>query len=180
LTAHGEQSIMAWLPIVNPLDLTVVFVWYYLLKMKASAWGFYEPKTPTRSPSAQIVVPSIFAFLWLNTTLSRGFFHFGHIEPWALSTYWENGLWQMLIALLWATTALTLMLWSGKKALRSGWLAGALLLVGVIIKLVFVDLWNQGSLTRIFAFIGVGALILFIGYFSPLPPIVADDSVVKK
>ena len=49
-------------------------------------------------------------------------------------------------------------------------LTGAALLVVVVIKLFLVDLSGIGTIERIVSFIGVGLLMLVIGYFSPLPP----------
>jgi uncharacterized membrane protein len=44
-------------------------------------------------------------------------------------------------------------------------------LIGVVVlKLFFVELANQGGLFRIVSFIGVGALLLLVGYFAPVPP----------
>ena len=44
-------------------------------------------------------------------------------------------------------------------------------LIGVVVaKLFFVELSNRGGLARIVSFIGVGVLLLVVGYFSPLPP----------
>jgi uncharacterized membrane protein len=47
---------------------------------------------------------------------------------------------------------------------------GAVLIGLVVTKLFFVELGNQGGLERIVSFIGVGVLLLVIGYFAPLPP----------
>jgi len=59
-------------------------------------------------------------------------------------------------------------------ATRSGnrvvWLVGAVLLGVVIAKLFLVDLSRSGSVERIVSFVGVGLLMLVVGYFSPLPP----------
>jgi uncharacterized membrane protein len=40
----------------------------------------------------------------------------------------------------------------------------------VVAKLFFVELSNRGGLERIISFIGVGVLLLVVGYFAPLPP----------
>jgi len=40
----------------------------------------------------------------------------------------------------------------------------------VVAKLVFIELSNRGGLARIVSFIGVGVLLLVVGYFAPLPP----------
>jgi uncharacterized membrane protein len=44
----------------------------------------------------------------------------------------------------------------------------------VVAKLFFVELSNRGGLARIVSFIGVGVLLLVVGYFAPLPPKRAD------
>jgi len=40
----------------------------------------------------------------------------------------------------------------------------------VIAKLFLVDLARIGTVPRIVSFLGVGVLMLVIGYYSPLPP----------
>jgi len=50
------------------------------------------------------------------------------------------------------------------------WLAGAALLAAVVAKLFLVDLSRIGSIERIVSFVGVGLLMLIVGYLSPLPP----------
>ena len=60
---------------------------------------------------------------------------------------------------------------AGTRLLRRNlWMVGATLVGIVVVKLFFVELGNSGSLERIISFIGVGVLLLFVGYFSPLPP----------
>jgi uncharacterized membrane protein len=44
------------------------------------------------------------------------------------------------------------------------------LLAAVIVKLFAIDLAALSGLTRVVAFLGVGALLLVIGYVAPLPP----------
>jgi len=46
----------------------------------------------------------------------------------------------------------------------------------VVAKLFLVDLADNGSLTRIISFLSVGAMMLLIGYFSPIPP-KAEDTI---
>ena len=53
---------------------------------------------------------------------------------------------------------------------RALWLVGAALLSVVVVKLFVFDLSRISGIERIIAFIGVGLLLLLIGYFSPLPP----------
>jgi uncharacterized membrane protein len=53
---------------------------------------------------------------------------------------------------------------------RALWLTGAGLLVAVVVKLFLIDLSSIGTIERIVSFVGVGVLMLVLGYFSPLPP----------
>ena len=66
--------------------------------------------------------------------------------------------------------AMALMLLGQRRSQRLPWLAGAALLVVVVAKLVLVDMSAIEGFARIVAFIGVGVLMLLIGYFVPLPP----------
>jgi uncharacterized membrane protein len=54
--------------------------------------------------------------------------------------------------------------------LRQSWLAGAGLLAVVVGKLFLIDLDGRGTVARIVSFLGVGLLMLVVGYFCPLPP----------
>jgi uncharacterized membrane protein len=57
-----------------------------------------------------------------------------------------------------------------RTRLRPLWLTGAALMAAVVAKLFFIDLSNVGGIERIISFIGVGLLMLVVGYFSPVPP----------
>jgi uncharacterized membrane protein len=57
-----------------------------------------------------------------------------------------------------------------RRGLRLLWLAGAALLGVVVLKLFLFDLSQLSGIRRIVSFIGVGVLLLAIGYFSPVPP----------
>ena len=85
-----------------------------------------------------------------------------------------NGLVQTGLTILWTCLALLTMLYATRRAAaalaRRVWLAGAVLLGVVVLKLFFVDLSSIGTLERIVSFLGVGLLMLVIGYVSPMPP----------
>jgi len=52
---------------------------------------------------------------------------------------------------------------------------GAALLGAVVVKLFLVDLAGSGTVARIVSFVGVGALLLVIGYVAPVPPGARED-----
>ena len=49
-------------------------------------------------------------------------------------------------------------------------MVGADLMFTVVLKLLLLDLSNVGTIERIVAFVGVGLLMLVVGYFAPAPP----------
>jgi uncharacterized membrane protein len=109
------------------------------------------------------------AFWWLNGLLVRTLHH------WAGTPLWEQGALhsgtvQTGLTILWTVCALAAMLLATRAGARAIWMAGAALLGVVVAKLFFVDLSQVGALARIVSFLGVGALMLVIGYLSPLPP----------
>jgi len=50
------------------------------------------------------------------------------------------------------------------------WVIGAGLMGVVVAKLFLIDLSGIGTVERIVSFIGVGLLMLLVGYLSPVPP----------
>ena len=109
--------------------------------------------------------------------LVRGFHHYADV-PYAFDAWAGSLAVQTGITLLWTITALVLMWFAARRAdrvpaiagsARSGWMVGAGLLGAVVLKLLVVDLSGSGTVTRIVSFIGVGVLMLVIGYVAPLP-----------
>jgi uncharacterized membrane protein len=54
------------------------------------------------------------------------------------------------------------------------------LLAIVVVKLFLVDLGALSGLSRVIAFLGVGVLLLVIGYLAPLPPSAEAKSDLSK
>jgi uncharacterized membrane protein len=108
-------------------------------------------------------------FIWLNVLVLRVLHHWYGLE-WSFPTLLMNPITQTTLALVWTISGLILT-WRGHRtAKRSLWTVGALLLGAVVLKLFIVDFASSGTVERIISFIGVGVLLLFIGYLAPLPP----------
>ena len=98
----------------------------------------------------------------------RGFHHYGgvpyHFDAWIGSLAVQTG-----ITLLWTAIALVAMWLAAARAARLPWVAGAALLAAVVAEAARRRSFGQRHVTRIVSFIGVGVLMLVIGYVAPLP-----------
>ena len=165
LDSSGAALPLPYLPLLNPLDVGVavalVAAWSWRQSDGATAWMVGRQR-------AAWAVLGLFGFVWINAMLIRAFHHFGGVafrfHAWVDSLAVQTGL-----TLLWSVTALALMWFSARRAMRAPWLAGAVLLGVVVLKLLLVDLSGAGTVTRIVSFIGVGVLMLVIGYVAPWP-----------
>ena len=155
------------IPLFNPLDLAQIGVialsLFVLLRVRAM-----DSKLAPCVP-ALITVPGCGCFLWLNAMLLRTLHHWLNI-PYRFGALYASTTAQAALSLLWSFLALILMVWAVRRAQRTPWFAGITLLILTIGKLFFVELAHIGGLPRVISFIGVGVLLLLIGYLAPLPP----------
>lgn len=158
---------LPYFPFLNPLDLAqgVSFI-AALLWLKASS----EPSKERPAANA-LLLWSIgpWLFVWATSTLIRVFHHFFGIR-WNFDAIFDSQLVQASLSIFWSVLALALMVQAHRKRWRVIWQAGAVLVGVVVIKLFLVDLSSQGTVARIAAFLGVGLLLLVIGYLAPIPP----------
>jgi len=159
VASDGSASPLPHVPLLNPLDIGIgVALAAILLWLKSAA----------RLERWSLAMAVAAAFVWLNAILVRGFHHYAgvpyHVDAWLASLAVQTG-----ITLLWTAIALVAMWLAAARGARVPWVAGAALLALVIVKLLVVDLSGSGSVTRIVSFIGVGILMLVIGYVAPLP-----------
>jgi uncharacterized membrane protein len=164
LYGKGESARLPYIPVFNPLELTqagaLAAGWLWLRAGNAGLRVWRE----------KLLVPlAVFGFFVLNVMVLRCAYHFGAV-PWRLDALLGSVSVQAAFSLLWTTTAFMLMLRAKRHASRTLWFAGAVLLTLVVGKLFFVDLANSGTVERIISFIGVGGLLLWIGYKVPVPP----------
>ena len=77
---------------------------------------------------------------------------------------------QVAVSILWAATALAAMVVAVRAADRRVWIVGASWMGVVVVKLFLIDLANLATLPKAASFIGVGILLLIVGYLAPVPP----------
>jgi uncharacterized membrane protein len=88
-----------------------------------------------------------------------------NIEDWV-----RSGLTQTVWSLVWATIGSLLMVSGARLSQsRTRWFTGAAVMALIVLKLFLLDLSQVDTLFRIISFIGVGILLLVLGYFAPLP-----------
>jgi uncharacterized membrane protein len=121
------------------------------------------------SPAALGAAASVLLLFWLTFATLRTLHHFADV-PWALSAMWASRIVQATLAIVWSVAALAAMVVANRRRYRAAWVAGAALLAVVVAKLFFVDLSQVGGVERIVSFMGVGVLLLIIGYMAPVPP----------
>ncbi|HEX5635827.1 MAG TPA: DUF2339 domain-containing protein, partial [Gammaproteobacteria bacterium] len=107
-------------------------------------------------------------FVILTSGLLRTVHHWANV-PYRLPAMMHSDLAQTSLTMLWSLLAVVTMIFSSKRQWRTIWLVGAGLISVVVVKLFTFDLANVGTVERIISFIGVGVLMLAVGYFAPLP-----------
>ena len=159
IASDGSAAPLPHVPFLNPLDIGIGI---------ALAATFLWLRQTGRVRGWSLALGAGAGFVWLNAVLVRAFHHYGGVpyrfDAWADSLAVQTG-----ITLLWTAIALVTMWLGAKRSVRLPWMVGAGLLGAVVLKLLLVDLSGSNSVTRIVSFIGVGVLMLVIGYVAPLP-----------
>ena len=130
------------------------------------------PATIRASPTAHWVRSR---FIGLNGSLLRALHHWAGI-PYDLQAMLHSMLVQAALSIFWTVLALCAMVVATRLRIRPLWIVGASLMAVVVAKLFLVDLSNIGGVERIVSFIGVGVLMLLIGYMSPVPPRTSQEN----
>lgn len=174
VASNGAARPLPHLPLLNPLDLGIGLACL-------GAWAWWRDagaagQSPRQSRAVMWALGAA-AFAWANGMLIRAFHHYGDV-PYRVDAWIESRPVQTGLALMWALMALALM-WAGaRKSQRGPWTVGAALLAAVVVKLMLFDLSGSGSVMRIVSFIGVGVLMLVIGFVAP-PPKAADAGAAR-
>ena len=172
--SEGDATPLFWLPLLNPLDVAQLLAF-----VAVAAWiGRLRQLKVSEPPVEMNYLAFATVFLWFNALLLRTLHHWTGL-PYTLADISHSALAQAALTVFWALCALTMQVIATRGGMRMLWFAGGALLGGTVIKLFLFDLSRIQGLERIVAFIGVGVLLLLVGYFSPLPPRQATPEEVK-
>ncbi len=169
-TAGGNVEPLPYIPLLNPVDLLAfIAIGSVALWLKHICEStLVDEASPLRS-AFLFGVLAFAAFIVVNTVWLRFAHHFRGI-PWNSSALSSSFFVQAGYSVLWTLLGVAAMFVGHRRGARVVWQAGAALLALTVVKLLVVDLANSGGGERIVAFIGVGILMVAVGYFAPLPP----------
>jgi uncharacterized membrane protein len=172
LALPGHPGPVRYIPMLNPLDLALLFSGVVtLLSLMLIRRDRATLAAPALDSALAIYRVSMAAtFLVLTTAaLVRGV-HFYASIPWDYELLARSDTVQTSLSIYWGLLGFAGMVIGARRASRWIWVGGAGFMGLVVIKLFLVDLGNSGTIERIVSFIGIGVLLLVVGYFAPVPP----------
>ena len=173
--ASGRGVPIPWIPLLNPIDLmqlVIIAGWIFKGKqiLGEKFGGFYKQG---------LIAIAIYGFAWINVDILRVVHHWADID-WRFGLLIQADITQTLVSLVWSLMGLAGTFIAARKARRHLWIAAAVLLGVVVLKLFLIDLSAQDTVERIISFTGVGLLLTFVGYFSPIPPRANNEAAEEE
>ncbi len=163
LTSPGDPAPLLYVPLLNPLELASGFVVFVMTEWWRAA------RRPGIDARLGVAIPTLFALFLLTMTVARTVHHWLGV-PFAFAPLAASTQLQAALSIVWGTAGIAAMLIGARGTRRELWLAGAGLMAIVVVKLFLVDLGHAGTGGRVVSFLGVGLLLLVVGYFAPVPP----------
>lgn len=173
LLHSGHSEAMHYIPLFNLYELVAIAA---LLAMFRALRNTEVGKRFSYEQQSKIV--GGLGFVFANSILSRILANYFGAE-FDLGFAWHSAIAATTYSIVWTLTALVAMWIASRKMTRGLWLVGAALLAVVAGKLILIDLSKVGSLARIVSFIGVGVLMLVVGYVAPLPSNASKKSAIS-
>lgn len=162
----GNAAPLPYVPLLNPLELAQWLVLFaQVLWWRALPRGSFARVQPMVAKGAI----GLTGLALLTGMVLRACHHYAGVE-WRFDALYASWLTQAALSITWAICGVVAMVLGHARRVRTLWIAGAALLGVVVLKLFFVELADRGGLFRIVSFIAVGALLLLVGYFAPVPP----------
>ncbi len=164
----GDPAPWAYVPVLNPFDLLT------LVGLAAGYWcirAVAASAPPRHTQFWSFAAIGLLGLAFVLTTLSvvRGVHHFSDVA-WNGFALRRSVSVQAALSIYWAILGVAGMVIGTRRSHYWIWLVGVGLMGVVVLKLFFVDLGNTGTVARIVSFLGVGLLLLVVGYFAPRPP----------
>ena len=172
LVQPGNPDPWPYIPVINPFDLAMLFAFLCatlsLAAIRRESGMAGTGEVPSYLFPYRLTLAAAF-FVMTTLALVRAMHHFSGV-PWNIDALYDSVIVQTALSIYWGLLGFAGMIWGTRNTRRPVWLTGAGFMALVVIKLFLVDLGNSGTVERIISFIGIGALLLVVGYFAPAPP----------
>ncbi len=167
LSLAGNPTPLPYLPVLNPLELTAIFVLIGLsvLAVLDKKQKLFDQKT---DENILFIAIGLLLFLLLNSTVARTVHVYSGV-PYRPEPLFNSVVLHAALSALWGIGSLSITAYATRRGNRVLWAIGAFLLALVVVKLFLIDLSSTGTVARIVSFLVVGVLMLIIGYVSPIP-----------
>ncbi|WP_119718909.1 DUF2339 domain-containing protein [Cognatilysobacter tabacisoli] len=162
LAALGGSAPLPWVSVLNPLEL-----WQLAALGVLEAW-LASDRAPDGLRARRVPLLAFAGFASITAATLRACHHWGDV-PWGAGMLGSN-LVQTSLTVVWSVLGVVGWIVGSRRGQRGLWLAGAVLMGVVLVKLVLVDRQHLGNLTGIVSFLAYGALCAVVGYFAPQPP----------
>ena len=161
LSSNGAATPLLYLPLLNPLTIAAVVA-------GIAVWLAIDVEV--RRSDTRVIRPllAVVSLVLLSMEVARAVHHFAGV-PFTVSHLAGSAIFQAGLSLVWGAAGLAGMVVGAIRERREVWIGGAVLMGIVILKLFTVELGNVGTLSRVVSFLGVGLLLLIVGYFAPVP-----------
>lgn len=169
VTSRGDPQPLPYVPGLNPLDLAVALIAVVGMRWWRALCRIDRPPLLRDLGSSLPALLGATGFVWANGMLLRSLHHWADV-PFRWQAMWRSPLVQASFSVFWSVLALGVMVFAHRRGMRGVWISGAALLGVVVVKLFLLDLSRIGGVERIVSFVGVGVLLLVIGYLAPVPP----------
>lgn len=170
----ADPSPLPYAPFLNPIDLAVAATLIMMIKTLPAV----DQQWPGAGNTAMIGIGAI-GFVWLSAVLLRSIHHYMDV-PYQLSALMDSAKVQTALSILWTAIGMAGMLIASKRSHRQLWIAAAVLIGVVLVKMFFVDLDAAGTIERIISFMVVGGMLVALGYFSPIPDREEESNAEEK
>jgi len=169
VTSAGDPAPLPFFPLANPLDIAQGLVFVAIALWLSRVRDVEHARLGAVSAQAIGATAAGLLLFWVTFATLRTLHHWADV-PWHFGAMWTSRIVQATLSIVWSVFALAAMVVANRRHYRAAWVAGAALLGVVVVKLFFVDLSQVGGVERIVSFMGVGVLLLVIGYVAPVPP----------
>jgi uncharacterized membrane protein len=173
----GSSDPLPYVPVFNPFDLAMLFAIFTALHSLTALRRYASVKAADAdtlsalalyAPPYRMLLMAAF-FVLTTATLVRSVHHFTAV-PWNFDALFQSVIVQTALSIYWGVLGFAGMIGGARRSYRPVWMAGAAFMALVVFKLFVIDLGNSGTVERIISFIGIGVLLLVVGYFAPAPP----------